>query len=146
MKRLISAAVISAAVVTIIATGATVAGAAKRGAAPYDGPATGQSDLPGPLGLKQRELRKQAVQLKLQGKIAKDAKVAKLGTGKKGKAQRTSEATNTQFVELARTGEDTIWTVLAEFGDQVATHNHGALGVINHGGTPGPLHNAIPEP
>ena len=33
-----------------------------------------------------------------------------------------------------------------EFGNAQATHSHGTLGTINHGGTAGPLHNAIPQP
>jgi immune inhibitor A len=36
--------------------------------------------------------------------------------------------------------------VLVEFGDAQATHTHGTLGVIAHGGTPGPVHNQIPQP
>ena len=50
-----------------------------------------------------------------------------------------------QYVELAREGEDSIWTLLGEFGTD-GDHSHGTLGIINHGGTPGPLHNQIPEP
>ena len=49
-----------------------------------------------------------------------------------------------RYVELAREGEDTILTILGEFGTaQAADHppSHGA-----HGGTPGPLHNQIPAP
>ena len=49
--------------------------------------------------------------------------------GQEGQAQR-------QFVELARTGEDTIWSVLMEFGNAQATHNHGGLGSIDHGALP----------
>jgi immune inhibitor A len=51
-----------------------------------------------------------------------------------------------KYVELAFEGEDQILTLLGEFGDTPATHNHGALGDINHGGDPGPQHNQIPEP
>ncbi len=46
-----------------------------------------------------------------------------------------------QYVELAREGEDSILTILAEFGDEINTTHHGG-----HGGTAGPLHNQIPEP
>ena len=49
-------------------------------------------------------------------------------------------------MELAFEGEDQILTLLGEFGEDPATHDHGALGVINHGGDPGPLHNEIPQP
>jgi immune inhibitor A len=89
-------------------------------------------DLKSPLAQKQELLREKALSMKIQGKIAANARVGKVAKG--------------QFVELAREGEDSIWTVLAEFGTQPATHDHGALGVINHGGTPGPLHNQIPQP
>ncbi len=51
-----------------------------------------------------------------------------------------------KYVELAFEGEDQILTLLGEFGDTPASHNHGALGDINHGGDPGPQHNEIPEP
>jgi immune inhibitor A len=33
-----------------------------------------------------------------------------------------------------------------EFGNTQATHTHGALGSVAHGGTPGPVHNQIPQP
>lgn len=73
-----------------------------------------EHDLKSPLSEKQRALRKQGLEMKLEGKIAKDAKVARVAKG--------------QYVELAREDEDSIWTVLGEFGDT------------------GPLHNQIPEP
>ena len=46
------------------------------------------------------------------------------------------EVARGQYVELDREGEDSIWTVLGEFGNTVTPL----------GGTPGPLHNQIPEP
>jgi len=51
-----------------------------------------------------------------------------------------------QFVELAFEGEDQILTFLGEFGPTPATHTHGTLGDVSHGGTAGPVHNQIPEP
>jgi immune inhibitor A len=138
--------VLAGAVVAIVAAASIVAGTAKSDNGGFDGPKAGKSDLPGPIALKQRELVKRAVQLKLQGKLPKSARIARLGIGKKAKGDKNGKAKGTQFVELERTGEDTIWTVLAEFGDQTATHNHGTLGVIDHGGTPGPLHSQIPQP
>jgi hypothetical protein len=42
-----------------------------------------------------------------------------------------------RYVELEREREDLIFTVLGEFGTQI---------VPQLGGTPGPLHNQIPEP
>ena len=67
-------------------------------------------NLPHPLGQLQAELREKALEEKLNGKT----------TGK------THEVARGQFVELERTGEDSIWTVLGEFSDLA--------------------HNTIPEP
>ena len=90
-----------------------------------------QDNLPGiaahndnpshPLGDKQIELRAKGFEAKVNGKV--DGPVAEVAHG--------------QFVELAREGEDSIWTVLGEFGTQI----HPVTG-----GTPGPLHNQIPQP
>ena len=95
----------------------------------------GKSDnLPGALAKKQDKLKTQARDMVLKGEAtAKGAnKVVQVAKG--------------QYVELAFEGEDQILTFLSEFGTQQATHNHGALGIINHAGTPGPLHNTIPQP
>lgn len=87
-------------------------------------------DLPNARGLKQRALRQQGLQAKAKGQnVGKVYKVA-----------------NGQYAQLAFEGEDKIFTLLGQFGNGTPTHNHGALGTINHGGTPGPLHNQIPEP
>ena len=78
-----------------------------------------------PLGKKQSELRKQGLQ-----KLLKGQKQAK-GPNK------VVEVAKGQFVELARQGEDKIFTVLGEFGAAVNP---------TYGGTPGPLRNQIPQP
>jgi immune inhibitor A len=70
------------------------------------------------------DAQRAATQLGLQAKLA----------GKSGKVHRVA---NGQYVELAREGEDSIWTVIGEFG----TVAHPSLG-----GLPGPLHNQIPQP
>jgi immune inhibitor A len=58
-----------------------------------------------------------------------------------GKAHgKTHEVARGQFVELAREGEDSIWTVLGQFGPL----DHPAP--ILFSGIPGPLHNQIPAP
>jgi immune inhibitor A len=134
--------------IVLVASAATAGGDnSTLGGGSKDGLRAGKTDRPGPLAAKQRELVKQALELKLTGKLAKDAKVAKLGHDKAGKGDKQGAGKQGgQFVELARTGEDSIWSVLMEFGNTQATHNHGALGTINHGGTPGPLHNQIPSP
>jgi immune inhibitor A len=69
-----------------------------------------EDNLPHPLGQLQAELRKKGLEEKLHGKT-------------KGK---THEVARGQFVELERTGEDSIWTVLGQFSDLA--------------------HNTIPEP
>jgi immune inhibitor A len=62
-------------------------------------------DRPDPLTVQQRELRQQA----LQGMVSGAAS---------GKAYgKTHEVARGQFVELAREGEDPVWTVLGEFGN-----------------------------
>jgi immune inhibitor A len=74
-----------------------------------------------PLGDKQMELRSKGFEAKVNGKV--DGPVAEVAHG--------------QFVELAREGEDTIWTVLAQFGTQIHPVTLG---------TPGPVRNQIPQP
>jgi immune inhibitor A len=99
--------------------------AAAQSAAPDDGPlpAIGsRSDNPRhPLGDRQSGLKKRALQSKLNGKAP-------------GKIVRVAKG---QYVELAREGEDSIFTILGEFGNQI----HSQLG-----GTPGPVRNQIPQP
>jgi immune inhibitor A len=78
-----------------------------------------------PLPDKQAKQRTTALKKVLTGKATTSGanKVVKLAKG--------------QYVELARQGEDTIWTVLAEFGNSISS---------TYGGTAGPLRNQIPEP
>jgi immune inhibitor A len=80
--------------------------------------------LPHPLGDRQRDLRQQALQAKAQGNAY--GKVHEVARG--------------QYVELEREGEDLIWTVLADFGDQESP-----FGILQ-GGALGPQHNQIPQP
>ncbi|MCA9867621.1 MAG: immune inhibitor A [Anaerolineae bacterium] len=79
-------------------------------------------DLSHPLGKQQRGLRQMALQQRLQGAEVQNGVMA-MGPG--------------TYVELEREDEDTIWTVLAEFGNRVHPSYGGALG---------PRHNEIPEP
>ncbi len=74
-----------------------------------------------PLADKQNGLRQDGLQAKLTGKAS-------------GKVHK---AANGQYVELAREGEDAILTILGEFGNSINPIT---------GGTPGPLHNHIPQP
>lgn len=69
-----------------------------------------QDNLPHPKGEEQAALREAALEAKLLGKTSGN----------------THEVARGQFVELAREGEDSIWTVLGEFNDLA--------------------HNTIPEP
>jgi immune inhibitor A len=77
-----------------------------------------------PLGDEQQALKLQGFQQKLNGKT--EGPVAEVAKG--------------QFVELERVDEDSIWTVIGEFGP----NDHPAP--ILFSGIPGPLHNEIPEP
>ena len=88
-------------------------------------PATfgGTDNLSHPLGEKQEALRQVALQKVAKGEIPAGTKVGKVAKG--------------QYVELSREGEDSILTILGEFGDQI----HPVTG-----GTAGPLHNQIPPP
>ena len=97
-----------------------------------------KDEFDGPRSKEQRVLREKAISLKLHGKVAADAKVVKVGKGKKAK-----------YIELAREGTDRIFVVIAEFGN----NRHSAF-PDSVGGVPasdalvfdGPLHNAIPAP
>ena len=70
-------------------------------------------------------MRQEAIQQRLNNRVASGPVV---------------EVAKGQFVELERTGEDTIWTVLAEFGDAESP-----FGILQ-GGATGPQRNQIPEP
>ena len=75
--------------------------------------------------------------MKLQGKVAADAKVAKVAKG--------------QYVKLAQEGTDRIFVVLAEFGNTRHVVVPGqarrpARRRATRSTFDGPLHNAIPQP
>ena len=102
----------------------TLAGAETDGAdgLPMEGANT---DNPShPLGDAQNALKLQGFAAKMNGKT--DGPVAEVAKG--------------QFVELERQGEDSIWTVIGEFGPLDSP-----FGILQSG-VPGPLHNEIPEP
>ena len=99
--------------------------AAKPKAPPATPDAMPVDDMPHPLGSEQAALRAQGLQGYLSGHLDKH--------GKNGVVQ----VRRGKFVELDRQGEDTIWTVLGDFGTQIHPIT---------GGTPGPVHNQIPEP
>ena len=109
-------------VVLFVGVGASTAGS---GAAPKAGEpiARGADSLPNPLADKQDALRAKALEMQVKGQIPRDAKVGKVAKG--------------QYVQLAREGEDSIFTILGQFGTQVNPA---------YGGTTGPQKNQIPEP
>jgi immune inhibitor A len=82
-------------------------------------------DLKHPLGAKQHFLHQKGLEKFLKGQVQA-----------KGK-NKVVEVAKGQYVELAREGEDSIFTVLGEFGNQINPVT---------GGTPGPLRNQIPQP
>jgi immune inhibitor A len=118
-----SNALLSCAVAALLAVASAQATAANG--PPDTHPGSKSDNAEHPLGKKQAELRKQALHKVLKGQAQA-----------KGK-NKVVEVAKGQFVELARQGEDQIFTIVAEFG----TNTHPFLG-----GTPGPLRNQIPEP
>ena len=77
-----------------------------------------------PLGEAQKALQAKGFEAKVNGKAS--GPVAEVAHG--------------QFVELEREGEDSIWTVIGDFGPLDSP-----FGILQSG-IPGPLHNEIPEP
>jgi immune inhibitor A len=72
------------------------------------------------------------------GKMQRADQLAAFEAKMYGKASgATHKVRHGRYVELERMGEDSIWTILAEFGDEV----HPVTG-----GDPGPIHNQIPQP
>ncbi len=85
-------------------------------------------DAPHPLGTVQREAKALAVESQLHGKSDGDGN------------DHTHRVGLKHYVELDRLGEDSIWTVLGQFGPL----DHPAP--ILFSGGPGPLRNQIPAP
>jgi immune inhibitor A len=102
MKRIVVPVLLLAALLVTSLIPAFAADSAMRLPAGPDGVGQGKNDdLSHPLGAKQRALRQEALQAKLNGKAY----------------GRTYEVARGQFVELERLGEDLIFTVLGEFND-----------------------------
>lgn len=80
-------------------------------------------DAAHPMGTVQREAKALATEAQLHGKTRD--------------GDHTYRVSKRHYVELAREGEDTIWTVLAQFGNGVSP---------TYGGATGPLRNQIPQP
>ena len=123
-------------VLAVVGSLATLALAAPAGAdlvAPDGGPSRVMrpDNLPNPKAERQAELRKAAVEKLMRGKATTQSvngtRVIKLsGKGKKGK-----------YVQYDAERNEKILTFLVDFGDK--------QGKVQ-GGTPGPVHNQIPEP
>ncbi|MFJ5993556.1 immune inhibitor A domain-containing protein [Streptomyces sp. NPDC092370] len=90
-----------------------------------------EHDLEGPLSKTQDAQREEALKQVLSGK----SKVKNRDGSKV--VQLKSKKGDAKYVELGREKTDKIFTILVEFGDKVDSR---------YGGTPGPLHNAIPKP
>jgi immune inhibitor A len=120
LKRLLIVMAVAAMAVSAVSPAAAKSAASE--------PQFSAEDLPNPLAEKQAALKATAQAAVLSGEETPrgDNKVVKVAKG--------------QFVELAFEGEDQILTLLAEFGNGVATHHGG------HPGPNGPLHNQIPQP
>jgi immune inhibitor A len=84
---------------------------------------SGVDDAAHPLGTVQREGKALAIEAKLNGKTHD--------------GDRTYRVSKRHYVELDRQGEDTIWTVLGQFGNSISP---------TYGGTAGPQRNQIPQP
>ncbi|WP_253272520.1 immune inhibitor A domain-containing protein [Arsenicicoccus sp. oral taxon 190] len=128
MKRTIAGATGAMLIALALAPTAT----AVTAVTPQDDPAPSQArksdDLAHPLGDKERSLRETAVDKLVKGK-------AQVTTNKKGK--KVVQVAKGQYVNYDVNREEDIFTILAEFGDKTSTTT---------GGTPGPLHNSIPQP
>src|SRR5512138_2758913 len=87
--------------------------------------ASSEDDAPHPLGTAQRAAKQLAIEATLHGKSDGDAN------------RHTHKVSRKHYVELDRLGEDSIWTILAEFGNTIHPVTQG---------DPGPIHNQIPQP
>ena len=90
-----------------------------------DGRGKSGDNVEHPLGKKQADLRQQGLQKLLKGQAQ--------GKG----PNKVVEVAKGQFVELARVGEDKIFTIVGQFGTQISPI---------YGGTSGPQRNQIPQP
>ncbi|MEV5435875.1 immune inhibitor A domain-containing protein [Streptomyces sp. NPDC052682] len=90
-----------------------------------------EHDLEGPLSKTQEAQREEALKQVISGTAeVKDREGSKV-------VQLKSKKGDPKYVELGREKTDKIFTILVEFGDQIDSR---------YGGTPGPLHNQIPQP
>ncbi|MFI0896690.1 immune inhibitor A domain-containing protein [Streptomyces sp. NPDC020983] len=164
-RRITHTAALSLAVAVLgVLPTATAAGAAgaDRAGAPADVPAASSHDpagnqphdLPGPFTEQQDAERSAALQQVVAGRATVQqiggSQVVDLGRGAGAKGGKG----RSKYVELGREKTDKIFTILAEFGDQVdSTSTYDPDGpdgpeqpVTKYGGDPGPAHNEIARP
>ena len=99
-------------------------------AAPGHDPGGRKSDdLKHPLGKRQAELRKQGLHKLLRGQGVAHGK------------NKVMQVASGQYVELARQGEDAIWTVTGQFGNVPSP-----IPFLASDSLAGPQHNQIPQP
>ncbi|KGN34556.1 protease [Knoellia sinensis KCTC 19936] len=96
-------------------------------------------DLPNPLGDAQRALRKEAVEKLVKGEATTESRGGQRVIKLKGNAaaKKGTPAAKDRYVSYPVNREESIFTILSEFGTQVDSRT---------GGDAGPLHNTIPEP
>ncbi len=96
-------------------------------------------DLPNPLGDAQRALREEAIDKLIRGEATTEVRgrerVIKLAANPQ--AKKGSKAARDRFVSYPVEREESIFTVLTDFGTQTDSRT---------GGEAGPLHNQIPRP
>ena len=90
-------------------------------------PYAAEPELENPLGDKRESQRQEAYQQLLSGEA----------TARTRGGSEVVELSDGEFVDMATTGTDRIFTILVEFGDEIHPE---------YGGDPGPLVNQIPEP
>lgn len=131
VTRAVSGAAVAALALTLAPMAAT--GAPAQGDA-REGKVSKKDDLPHPLGDAQRALRQEAVTKLVTGEATTVTKngqrvIRLAGDKKKGAKDR--------YVSYPVNREESIFTILTDFGTQT---------MEAQGGTPGPVHNKIPEP
>ena len=129
-RRQVSAISGAAAAALALTLAPTAAHAVPAPDTPEQGAVT-HDTLPNPLGDAQARLREEAVKQLVDGRARtrtiKGNRVIELPAGQGQKPK---------YVNYPVSREEDIFTILVEFGDQVSSL----------GGTPGPVHNQIPEP
>ena len=151
MRRFAAAGVLAALALIVAATGAVASGngASVNGGGSKDGLRAGKTDRPSAMGRKQRALVKEAAQAQA---VRQDREEREGREGRQRQAGERASRKKRTPARMAASSSSSSARVRTPSGrcsrvrQRPATHNHGTLGTINHGGTPGPLHNQIPRP